>query len=78
MVCMLYFYFQSAQVEYWGQTRHTKILESKTIIDTYSCIQHGLDSFELKREIFFLHNSCSILIKQVINVKEVRRLELDI
>ena len=75
MVCMLYFYFQSAQVEYWGQTRYTKILESKTIIDKYSCIQHGL---ELKHEIFFLHNSCSILIKQVINVKEVRRLELDI
>ena len=32
-----------AQVEYQGQTLHTRILECKLLIDTSCCIRHRLE-----------------------------------
>ena len=39
---------QIVQVEYQGQTRNTRILERKPLIDTSYCIRHRLEIFSLR------------------------------
>ena len=58
---------QIAQVEYQGQAQNTRILERKPLIDTsYAC------NIDLCWNIFTLHNFCSLLIEQLINLEKVR------
>ena len=59
-----------AQVEYQGQTRYTKILDSKPLIDTFYCIGHRLEL-----TFFSLHNLCPLLIysvEQLIDLRNVK------
>ena len=61
------FFFQPsptglAQVERESQTRYNKILDSKNLINTYSCTGHRMS----------LHIFGSMLIKQVDDLREVR------
>ena len=58
---------QIVQVEYQGQTRNSRTLELKPLIDTSHRIRHIL---ELKY--FTSHNFCSMLIKQLINLEKVK------
>ena len=66
---------QIAQVKYQGynqtQTQYTRILDYKTFIDTYNCIGHRL---ELKY--FLFAQFCSMLIKQLIDLRKVRSANL--
>ena len=41
--CVQYCCSQIDQIEYQGQIRNTRILESKPLIDTYYCIRHRLE-----------------------------------
>ena len=41
--CVQYCCSRIDQIEYQGQTRNTRILESKPLIDTYYCIRHRLE-----------------------------------
>ena len=55
------------QVEYQGQTRYTRILEGKPLIDTSYRIRH-----RWSWNIFTSYNFCSMLIEQLINLEKVR------
>ena len=59
-------------VDYQGQTRNTRILERKPLIDTSYSIQHRL---ELKYQ--HLAQFCSMLIEQHINLEKVRTDDLE-
>ena len=55
------------KVEYQGQTRYTRILDLKPCISTCYRIGHTLELIFLS-----LHNFCSMLIEQLIDLRKVR------
>ena len=62
--------FQIVQVEYWGQTRCTEILECKNLIDTYYSRRHRV--IDWSWNILSVHIFCSMLIRQVIDLRKAK------